>query len=541
MNWPPERLPRTREEVHFGRTMRCFEARPGNLNQMFAHTLARSAGCEALVCGDARVNYAELDARVARVAARLAADGVAAGERIAIYCANEPEFVYALLAAFRLGAIAVPINVREQLPELAYVLNQCQACTLVFDADLADRIPSPYAVPHLARRYAVGGEAHGAAAQAMHQAHDRAQPFSQLLAPGAGAFAPAAPGEEETAVILYTSGTTGHPKGAMLTHLNLIHSVLHFEHCMQHGAGDRALLAVPASHVTGLVAIILAMFKVGGCVLMLRDFKARAFLELASRERMSFTLVVPAIYNLCLRDPDFERFDLSHWRLGGFGGAPMPEGTIRALAQKLPRLALVNAYGATESTSPATSMPLGRQADHLDSVGIALPCADLRVMDDEGRELARDEAGEIWIAGPMVIPGYWADEKATRREFCDGYWKSGDIGSIDAEGYVRIFDRKKDMINRGGYKVFCAEVENVLSLHPAVTESAVVARADSVLGEKTHAFVFRSDPACTEEELRTHCARNLADYKLPDFITFVDRPLPRNANGKLLKRQLREM
>ena len=533
MNWPPERLPRMRDEVHFGRTMRCFEERPANLNQMFAHTLAHRTGSEALVCGDERISYAELDARVARIAARLAADGVVAGERIAIYCANEPEFVYTLLAAFRLGAVVVPINVREQLPELAYVLNQCQARTLVFDADLAARIPPPEAVPHLARHYAVGGEAQSVAAQA--------QPFSQLLAPGAGACAPAAPDEEETAVILYTSGTTGHPKGAMLTHLNLIHSVLHFEHCMEHGADERALLAVPASHVTGLVAIILAMLKVGGCVLMLRDFKARTFLELASRERMSFTLVVPAIYNLCLREPDFERYDLSHWRLGGFGGAPMPEGTIRTLAQKLPRLTLANAYGATESTSPATSMPLGRQADHLDSVGIALPCADLRVMDDEARELARGEAGEIWIAGPMVVPGYWADEKATQREFCDGYWKSGDIGSIDAEGYVRVFDRKKDMINRGGYKVFCAEVENVLSLHPAVTESAVVARADPVLGEKTHAFVFRSDLDCTQEELLAHCARNLADYKLPDFITFVDRPLPRNANGKLLKRQLREM
>ncbi len=542
MNWPPERLPRMRGEVHFGRAMRCFEERPANLNALFAHTLARSAASEALVCGDARVSYAELDARVARIAARLAQDGVAAGERIAIYCANEPEFVYALLAAFRLGAVAVPVNVREQLPELAYVLNQCQARTLVFDADLAERIPPPEAVPHLARRYAVGAgtvDAGGQAAAA--QAQNQAQPFSRLLAPCAHAIATAAPGEEETAVILYTSGTTGHPKGAMLTHLNLIHSVLHFEHCMQHGAGDRALLAVPASHVTGLVAIILSMFKVGGCVLMLRDFKARAFLELASRERMSFTLVVPAIYNLCLREPDFERYELSCWRVGGFGGAPMPEGTIRALAQKLPRLALVNAYGATECTSPATSMPLGRQADHLDSVGIALPCADLRVMDDEGQERARGEAGEIWIAGPMVIPGYWADEKATRREFCDGYWKSGDIGSIDAEGYVRVFDRKKDMINRGGYKVFCAEVENVLSLHPGVTESAVIARADPVLGEKTHAFVLRSDPACTEEDLRAHCARNLADYKLPDFITFVDLPLPRNANGKLLKRQLREM
>jgi long-chain acyl-CoA synthetase len=273
---------------------------------------------------------------------------------------------------------------------------------------------------------------------------------------------------------------------------------------------------------------------------MLREFKATPFLDLASRERMTFTVAVPAIYNLCLREPDFERYDLSHWRVGGFGGAPMPEGTIKDLAQKLPRLIPVNAYGATETTSPTTCMPLGRQANHLDSVGAVVPCGELRVMDDDGRELAPGEAGEIWIAGPMVVPGYWEDAAATRREFCGGYWKSGDIGSIDPGGFVRVFDRKKDLINRGGYKVYCAEVESVLSLHPAVAESALIARPDPVLGEKAHAFVFSSDPTCTADDLRAHCARHLADYKLPDFITFVDQPLPRNANGKLLKRKLRE-
>lgn len=518
-----------REEIHWGRAMRCFEDRPANLNAMFAQTLARRAGSEALVCGGERITYAEMDARAARVAARLAANGVAAGERVAILCANEPEFIYTLLAVFRLGAIAVPINVREQKPELAYVLNQCRARTLVFDADLAERIPPPEAVPHLALRYAAGAMV------------TLARPFARLLEPVASIPAPATPCEEDSAVILYTSGTTGHPKGAMLTHLNIIHSLLHYEHRMALTAADRSMLAVPASHVTGLVAVILAMFSAGGCVVMMREFKAGPFLELAAAERITHTLVVPAIYNLCLREPDFDQHDLGRWRVGGFGGAPMPEGTIRTLAQKLPHLVLVNAYGATETTSPTTSMPLGEQAAHLDSVGVVVPCGELRVMDDDGRELPRGAAGEIWIAGPMVVPGYWADAEATQREFCDGYWKSGDIGAIDAGGYVRIFDRKKDMINRGGYKVYCAEVENALLLHPAVAESALIARADPVLGEKTHAFVLRYDPACTADELRAHCARHLADYKVPDFITFVERPLPRNANGKLLKRRLREL
>jgi O-succinylbenzoic acid--CoA ligase len=185
-------------------------------------------------------------------------------------------------------------------------------------------------------------------------------------------------------------------------------------------------------------------------------------------------------------------------------------------------------------------MPMGQQAANLDSVGAVVPCGDVRVMDDAGREVTPGESGELWIAGPMVVPGYWDNPEATAREFTDGYWKSGDLGSIDAQGFVRVFDRKKDLINRGGYKVYSAEVESVLSLHPLVVESALVAVPDPVLGEKTHAFVVARDSACTVEVLREHCAAHLADYKVPDFFTFRTEPLPRNANGKLLKRALRD-
>jgi O-succinylbenzoic acid--CoA ligase len=200
----------------------------------------------------------------------------------------------------------------------------------------------------------------------------------------------------------------------------------------------------------------------------------------------------------------------------------------------------MNAYGATETTSPTTIMPMGLQAAHLDSVGVVVPCGDVRVMDDVGREVAPGETGEIWIAGPMVVPGYWDNPEATAREFERGYWKSGDLGSIDARGFVRVFDRKKDLINRGGYKVYSAEVESVLSLHPAVVESALVAVPDPVLGEKARAIVVARDAACDAAALRAHCAQHLADYKVPDFFTFRSEPLPRNANGKLLKRALRE-
>jgi acyl-CoA synthetase (AMP-forming)/AMP-acid ligase II len=525
MHWKD--MPEIREEAHFGRVVRCFGERPRNLDAMFAATVAPHGARTALVDGPLRLDYAKLDRVADRVAGHLHRLGVARGDRIALLLANEREFVHLLLAALRVGAVVVPVNVREQRPEVTFIVNQCGARAIAFDAALADRIPAPADAPAAAVRLAVGGAAPGAVDfDALMDAHSP-------VAPRADAH------EEETAVILYTSGTTGRPKGAMLTHFNLIHTCLHYRACMWLSETDRSLLAVPASHVTGLAAILLPMFAVGGCVVLMREFKARAFLELAARERMTHTLVVPAIYNLCLRDPDFARFDLAAWRIGGFGGAPMPEGTLRRLAEKLPGLTLMNAYGATETTSPTTIMPMGMQAAHLDSVGAVVPCGDVRVTDDDGHEVPPGQPGELRIAGPMVVPGYWDNPEATAREFADGYWKSGDIGSMDAQGFVRVFDRKKDLVNRGGYKIHSAEVESVLSLYPAVVESALVAVPDPVLGEKALAYVVTHDPACTAEALRAHCAHHLADYKVPDFFSLRAEPLPRNANGKLLKRLLR--
>ncbi len=351
--------------------------------------------------------------------------------------------------------------------------------------------------------------------------------------------AAAAPPETDTAVILYTSGTTGRPKGAMLTHLSIAHSVLHYEAGMRLGPDDRSALAVPASHVTGLIAIIAAMWHVGGTVVVVPEFKAEPFVQLLARERISHTLLVPAMYRLCLMSEAFAREDLSRWRVGGYGGAPMPEATIAALAERLPRLTLLNAYGATETTSPATLMPHGPAEGRADSVGVPLPCADIRVMDDAGHELPPGETGELWIGGPMVVPGYWANAEATAASFTAGYWHSGDLGSVDAEGYVRIFDRKKDMLNRGGYKVYSVEVENALMAWPGVVEAAVIGVPCPVLGERVHAVVHAPGVVPDDAALRAHCAALLADYKVPETIAWRSEPLPRNANGKVMKRLLR--
>jgi long-chain acyl-CoA synthetase len=527
-HWAGYPMPAQRAEALYGdRVVRCFAERPHSLHAMFAAACKRAPQACALSCDGERVSYAQCDAIVQRLAAGLAARGVRAGERVVLFIDNRPEFVFVLLALARLGAVAVPVGVREQRPGLAYIARQCGAIGVVADAALAERLPDAHDAPALQLRVAIGGA-------------EGCVPYGALLAHDAAAPPAAEPTETDTAVILYTSGTTGNPKGAMLTHLNIVHSVLHYQVCMKLRPGEVSALAVPASHVTGLIAIIATMLQVAGTTVIVPAFKAEPFIALMQRERVTHTLMVPAMYNLCLLQPAFAQADLSAWRIGGYGGAPMPVSTIDALAHKLPGLTLLNCYGATETTSPTTMIPMGRTRDHADSVGVALPLAEVRVMDDAGRELPPGETGELWIAGPMVVPGYWANPEATAASFTAGWWHSGDLGSVDARGYVRVFDRKKDMLNRGGYKIYSVEVENVLMAWPGMVEAAVVGKPCPVLGERVHAFVHAPGTVPDDDALRAFCAARLADYKVPETITWTDAPLPRNANGKLMKRLLRE-
>ena len=535
MAWPDDFDAPLRHEAHFGgRVVRCFTERPNDLDARFRAVAALHGAREALVLDDARLSYGELDGAVAAVAGNLAARyGIGVGDRVALYSGNCVEFVYVVLACARLGAISVPLGHRLQTPELEYMIGHSGAKLLAVEAALADRVPARAALPDLAAVVAFEGDAPGC------------DPFAPLLAPASQPTPRRDIGEESVAAILYTSGTTGRPKGATLTHFNIIHTVLHYQHCMGMSETDRTLMAVPITHVTGMVAQLLSLLNVGGCVVMMREFKARAALELLSNERVTHSIMVPAMYNLMLREPDFESFDLSAMKMGGFGGAPMPEATIAELERRLPNLTLRNAYGATETTSPTTIMPPGRIADHRHTVGIPVPCADVLVVDEKGREVPIGETGEIWIAGPMVVPGYWDNPEANASEFTGGYWHSGDIGRLDADGYLEVRDRIKDMINRAGYKVFSAEVENVLAQHPAVAECAVVGRPDPVLGERVHAFVVpsfdaRGEAAFSVEAVKQFCAERLADYKVPETFTSVEGVLPRNANGKIMKPDLRQ-
>jgi acyl-CoA synthetase (AMP-forming)/AMP-acid ligase II len=504
------------------RVVACRTDRPRNFHAMLAEAAARNPAGDALVFGRYRASWQTLAETVARVAAGLADHGITKGDRVALLIGNRPEFVIAIYALSSLGAVVVPISVREQAPGITHALDHSGARMLMFDPVFEAQLPNAASLK---------------SEVSLIPTADADVPWGNLRSSGA---APVVDVEEtDVAAILYTSGTTGKPKGAMIAHINLVHAAMVYEQVMQLTTGERSVVAVPMTHVTGLTAQIAAMARCAGALIIVPEFKAETFVALAAAEAMTHSVLVPAMYNLILIRSDLAAYDLSRWRIGGFGGAPMPAPTIESLARSLPSLGLMNLYGATETSCAMLVMPSREIMARTEQVGRAAPGADVLIMNDAGVECPAGEEGEIWLRGATIIPGYWEDEAASRAAFVGGFWRSGDVGRMDEEGFVSILDRIKDMIVRGGFKIYSAEVESVLAEHPAVLESAIVGRPCPVLGERVHAFVATHGEHVDAESLGRFCAERLADYKCPETFTIQDQPLPRNLNGKLLKREMR--
>jgi O-succinylbenzoic acid--CoA ligase len=529
-----QRPPIRYRALYGDRLVPCYGDCPENLDRMLVRIAAGQGARPAVSEGGRETSYAELVAQAGAIAAGLAERGVAAGDRVALFAGNGAGFIAALLGIWRLGAIAVPIGNRQTADELTYMLGQCGAAAVIFDRGLADRLPLPGATPSV-RLYVVIDDGTGAADAALPEG---AVGLDALAAGQMPLTAPPPTGPQDVACIMYTSGTTGRPKGAMLSHLGFYHTARNYEFQFGYTAEDRMLLVIPATHISGLLATVLVTLQTGGCIVCRRSFSARDVLATIAEERISAAVMVPAMYNLLLLEPDIAAHDLSSWRIGHFGGAAMAEVTIRKLAEAMPELRLYNGFGSTETLSAVTLTGRLGPDDPLESVGKLLPCIDIRVLDAEGQEVQAGEAGELWIRGPGNAIGYWNNPEATRAAFVGGYWRSGDIGSVDGAGYLRVFDRIKDMINRGGYKVFCVELENVIHEFPGVIEVASVASPCPVLGERVHVFVHAQRPLDISS-LRDFCRERLADYKVPDFVTFCAEPLPRNLNGKLSKEPLK--
>ena len=366
MDWSQHAIPPMRLEPRFGdRVVPAFCERPQSITAMVADAVAANPDGEALVCGDRRMTWREVAQQSAQIAAGLQKLGLKRGDRVAVLLGNRIEFVLTLLGAAHAGLVTVLLSTRQQKPEIAYVLTDCGARLLIHEAALADRVPDARDIPDVTYRIPVDDDARSRAFPSSRKTRRRC---------------PLEVGEEDTAMILYTSGTTGRPKGAMLAHCNIIHSAMVFTSCLNLTAADRSIAAVPLGHVTGVVANIMTMVRCAGALIIMAEFKAAEYLKMAARERITYTVMVPAMYNLCLLQPDFDSYDLSSWRIGGFGGAPMPIATIEKLDANISGLKLANCYGATETTSPSTMMPGELTASHIDSVG--LPCPGAQIVAD---------------------------------------------------------------------------------------------------------------------------------------------------------------
>ncbi len=480
----------------------------------------------ALAHAGGAVSHAELDERSRRFAAFLASRGVARGDRVAILLPNLPEFAVAYFGAIAAGAVAVPVNTRLSPPEVAYVLGDSAAAVLVTTAARLGALGGLEAPGAPRCRVVVGGEVPGAVAFG-----------TALEAPPRPAPAEVEPGDAAT--LLYTSGTTGFPKGAMISHANALFNAASCLATLGYREDDVGLVSVPLFHVTGLHSQLVALLALGASVVLQEEYDTRRMLELVSSHRVTALFFVPAIYKLVTLRDDLAAYDLSRVRVAAYGGAPMDPETVQAL-QRILSAELHNCYGLTESSSLATVLPAELALSRADSVGRAVPGTEAEVRDPSGARLPPGEAGELYLRGPNVVQGYWGAPEKTAQAIQGGWLRTGDVARIDRDGLVVILDRIKDMINRGGEKIFGLEVENVLYAIPGVAEAAVVGVPHPVFGEVPAAFVAPLPGASLDPEaIRRHCAARLADFKVPVAVRFVEK-LPRNPGGKVLKQALKQ-
>jgi acyl-CoA synthetase (AMP-forming)/AMP-acid ligase II len=503
---------------------------PGNVSwtSVLEHHATRSPGRAITIFEGRSITYLEMRDRAAALAGGMTEHGVAAGDVVALLAYNCPELVEAIFAANRLGAIAMPINWRLAAPEVRYILEHAAASAVVCDADLAP----------LADAALVGTDLGLLRACTAEPAPPGWISLGELRS--SGTVAPLVPaGPDDVHRLMYTSGTTGGPKGVMLTHANLAWKNL--AHLVEFGftAEDLGLACGPLYHVGALDLTTTTLIAAGATTIIHRGFDAAAVVEELERSRVTTVWLAPAMVNAIMALPDLGSRDLSSVRVIINGGEKMPIPLIERIQRTFPSAWFADAYGLTETVSGDTFLDRNSLVSKLGSVGRPCLHLELDIWDEAGRSAPPGERGEIVLRGPKVFAGYWRDPEATAKAFAGGWFHTGDVGVRDDDGYLWIVDRLKDMIVSGGENIAGSEVERVLYEHEAVLEAAVVGRPDERWGEVPVAFVVRHPGnEVTGEELVEHCRANLAGFKVPKDVVFLDA-LPRNPSGKVLKRELR--
>jgi long-chain acyl-CoA synthetase len=535
-----------------GETQRVWKNTPATLRDAFLR--GRAHGEKTfLVYNDERASFEAFCRAALTVAHELRRLGVVKGDRVAIAMRNLPEWPVAFFGAILAGAIATPLNAWWTGPELQYGLTDSGAKVAIVDRERWERL-----IEHLPNCPDLERVIVSRASEEI--AHPLAAKLEDLLG-GTNDWAalpdlqlpdvPMAPDDDST--IFYTSGTTGRPKGALGTHRNSATSIMARPFSMACAAMRRgetlaapdpnapqkaALLSVPFFHTTGCQSTMIPSFTHGVKIVLMHKWDPSEALKLIERERVTSAGGVPTIAWQLIEHPDFGKYDLSSLEGFAYGGAPAPAELVRRIKKALPNSRQSTSWGMTETSAPFTPFTAEDYESRPDSCGPAMPVSDIRAVGPDGKDVPTGESGEIWVRGPNVVKGYWRNPKATEETFGGGWLRTGDIGKLDEEGFCTIVDRAKDMLIRGGENIYCIEVENALYEHPAVIDAAVVGIPHRTLGEEPGAIVTVKAPV-SEAELRAFVAERIAAFKVPVKVIVRDEMLPRNANGKIMKRELR--
>jgi long-chain acyl-CoA synthetase len=535
----------------YGNQQPDYEIEFGNALDMFRAGVAKDPSAVALTYFDGSLTRQELDALSDGLASGLLANGFQSGDRLAVYLQNVPQFVIAMVAAWKAGGVMVSINPMSRQRELSYLLKDSGATVLVSLEALYDQIGREVVPDTDVRLVLTTSELEFQSrnderlfAGMSRQRHEGTTDFSEFIAEHRGTVPPPVQlGPDDVAFLTYTSGTTGVPKGAMNTHGNVTFTAQVYRD-WTHAGRDGAIFGIaPLFHITGLIGHIAVSMLVPAPLILAYRFEPNVVLDAFAEHRPAFTIGAITAFSALLNAPGFSRDRFASFTSIFSGGAAISptaeKGFLEATGKQVH-----NAYGLTETTSPMTLTPFGSPSP-VDptsgalSVGVPVPNTIVRIQDDEGNDVPLGEVGEIVADGPQVVSGYWGKPEETAANLPGGALKSGDVGFMSPEGWVFIVDRKKDMINASGYKVWPREVEDVLAEHPAVRESAVVGVPDEKRGETVKAFVsLKAGATVTPEDLIAHCKERMAAYKYPRSVVLVDE-LPKTVTGKILRRELR--
>jgi long-chain acyl-CoA synthetase len=498
-----------------------------------------------------RISFEASFRATAALAAELRRLGVGKGDRVALAMANLPEWPVAFFAATALGAIIVPLNAWWTGAELEYGLADSGAKLLICDGARWERIaPHRPNLPDLAHVLVSRAKDGAPAAPRLEDAIGQ-PPAWQDLPPADLPEAGIAPDDDAT--IFYTSGTTGKPKGALGTHRNILTNILSVGYSAARAALRRGeappeaapkvgLLVIPLFHVTACSASLMGTMAVGHTTVFMRRWDPLEAMAIIERERVALTGGVPTIAWQILDHPERHRFDLSSLEMISYGGAPSAPELVRRIRDEFGAMP-GNGWGMTETMATVTSHGGEDYLNRPDSAGPPVPVAELKIVSADGtRALPPGEVGELWAKGPQIVKGYWNKPEATAETFVDGWVRTGDLARLDAEGFLYIVDRAKDIVIRGGENIYSVEVENALYDHPAVSDAALIGLPHRTLGEEPAAVVqLAPGMAASEEELQAWVRARLAAFKCPVRIAFLPEPLPRNANGKILKAELKAL